>query len=245
MRTSLRTKALLVVFVTLSIVLGANTFFLSWGFISFQKNSLQNKVRIIGEHLREELSRALNLGLPLDSLEGVNESCREIIEDNKEVGYCMLVGTDNRILYHNDPLVAGRFLRDEASARSAKANSVLVQPREDEGVDYYDISLPVLDTDQRLLGSIRLGLRRGAVYSQIYPLIWESTVVAVFTFLLASVLVTLFISRKVVTPIVELSRSASLIAQGDLARHLEIASGDEVGQLAASFNRMAESLKER
>lgn len=245
MNNSLRTRVLLVVFATLSLVLGVNTLILSWGFASFQKETLQTKTRIMGEHLREQLSRAINLGLPLDALEGVNESCREIIEDDKDIGYAMLVDTQSRILYHNDPLLAGRFLRDPASVKAAAAKDYLVQTRTEDDVDYYDVSIPIFDTEHKLLGSVRLGLKYNTVSAHIYPLLIKSSIVALITFILASALVSFMVSRKIVNPIVELSGTASLIAEGDLSRRLEITSGDEVGQLAESFNLMAESLKER
>src|SRR5512142_1599515 len=121
MKNSLRSRALIFVFIILSVVLGANTVFLSWKFASFEKNSLQYKTKILGEHLREKLARALNIGLPLESLEGVNDSCREITEENKEIGYCMVVGPDGRIIYHNDPLIAGRFSKDDDGAEPRPA----------------------------------------------------------------------------------------------------------------------------
>lgn len=245
MISSLRIKALLVVFITLLTVLGANTLFLSWGFISYQRNALENKTRMLGEHLREEVGRALNLGVPIESLDGVNGYCSEIVEDNKELGYCMLVNKEGRILYHNDRLRAGGFIRNPAAVRAALSGTGIVRPTTEEGAKYYDVYVPVRDSEHRPLGAIRLGLKYDAIVKQIYPLLWESTIIAVFMFLLASVLVTFFITRKVVTPIVELSRSASLIARGDLSRRLEIESGDEVGRLAQSFNHMAESLGER
>ena len=245
MKNSLRTRSFFVVLLTLSLVLGANTLVLSWGFATFQVKSLQNKTKLLGEHLREELGRAINLGLPLDALEGVNNSCRDIIDENKEIGYCMLVDTGNRIIYHNDPLLAGRILRDQASIKAASAREPLVQPRAEDGVDYYDVSIPVYDTDQHLLGAIRLGLKYNTVTSQIYPLLWKSSGIALLTFLLASAIVTFMVSRKIVTPIIELSGTASLIAQGDLTRRIEITSKDEVGQMATAFNRMAESIQDR
>ena len=245
MKNSLKTKSLILVFIILSAVLAINTAFLSLSFVSFQKNSLQNQVRMIGEHLRDEMSRAVNLGLNLESLEGLNESCHDIVENNKEIGYCMLVNTESRVLYHNDPLSAGRFLRDPASMAAAKSRGTLIQKRKDDGTDYYDISIPVFDSEQKLLGSLRLGLKYSAVSEKVYPLLWESVAVALLTFILAAVVVSIFVNRKVVAPIIEMASSASLIAQGDWSRRLGISSHSEIGHLAESFNRMAESIKDR
>lgn len=246
MKNSLRTRSLLLVLVTLSLILAVNTLILSWGFASHQKRSLENKTRLIGEHLREQLYRSINLGLPLEFLEGVNEYCREVIEENRDLGYCMVTDTDSRVLFHNDPLMAGRFLRDPASTDKARLTTGEVRKWADSGVEYYDVPIPVNDPDGKFLGVIRLGLKYDIVTRQISPLLWSSFAVALVTFLIASGVVTVFISRKVVNPIVELASTASLIAEGDLTRRLSVPpGGDEIVHLASSFNRMAESLQER
>ena len=246
MKTSLRTRSLLTVLLTLSLVLGINTLILSMRFASYQKDSLENKTKLIGEHLRDQLGRTISLGLPLEALEGVNESCREVVEQSdNEIGYCMVVDTAGRVLYHNDPLAAGRFLKDPASLKAARSADWQVQGRTEGGEKYYDVSIPMNNPDGRLLGAIRLGLRYDKVASQIYPLLETSAIVLLVTFILASLAVTYLVKRNIVNPITDLSHSATLIAKGDLSRRLDITSKDELGQLADSFNRMAESLQER
>lgn len=245
MKSSLKTRSVLVVIVSLSLILAVNTLILTWGFASHQKRALENKTRLIGEHLRDQLDRSLSLGLPLEYLEGVNEYCRAVIDDNKDLGYCMVVGADNRVLFHNDPLMAGRFLKEPGSG-AEDIQGGKVQLWETDGVKYYDIPIPLEDPDGVLLGLIRLGLKYDTVINQIYPLLWSSAAVAFLTFILASALVTLFISRKVINPIVDLSKTSGLIATGDLSRRLDIPPGDdEIVKLAVSFNSMAVSLQER
>ncbi len=242
---SLKTKALILVFLILSAVLGANTAFLSLQFASFEKTTLQNKTKLLGQHLHDEISRALALGLPIDSLEGLNDACRQITDGNREVGYCMVTGPDNRILYHNDPLLSGLFLNDRASRQASASRLPLVQYREDHGVDYYDISQPVFDPEQKLIGAVRLGLKTSSVDEKIYPMVWKSAIIGIVTFIIAAVIVALLLNRKVLTPIIEMSGTAQLIAMGDWSRRLSYKSSNEIGQLAGSFNRMADSLKER
>ena len=245
MKNSLKTKALILVFIILSVVLGANTAFLSLQFASFEKTSLQNNAKLLGQHLRDDVTRALALGLPLDGLEGVNEACRKITDGNREIGYCMVTGRDSRILYHNDPLLSGMFLKDRASLRASASRQPLVQSREDHGEGYYDISLPVFDPEQKLTGAVRLGLRASALDEKIYPMVWNSAAIGILTFIIAAVIVTFLINRKLLTPLIEMSGTAQLIALGDWSRRLNYKSTNEVGQLAESFNRMAESLKDR
>ncbi len=48
--------------------------------------------------------------------------------------------------------------------------------------------------------------------------------------------------RQITAPLGALSRAAGAIADGDLGRRVEVRSDDEIGRVAGSFNRMAESL---
>jgi len=246
MRKSIRTRALILVFLTLFIVLGANTFILTLGYLSYQKTDIRNKTTLIGEHLLDKLGRVISLGIPLDSIDGLNETCHEIVDVNKELGYCMLVDPSGRVLYHNDPIHVGRFLKDDASLKAASSSEAgFMQSRTEDGKDFFDVAIPILNPDKKLMGSIRIGIKKDYLSSQIWPLLFESSMVAAITFLLASGLVTFFVRNKIIIPMEELTRTAALIAQGDLTRRLAITSGDEVGQLASSFNQMAESLQER
>jgi two-component system OmpR family sensor kinase/two-component system sensor histidine kinase BaeS len=50
--------------------------------------------------------------------------------------------------------------------------------------------------------------------------------------------------RQIISPLRALSHSARAIAEGDLGQRVAVHSDDEIGQVARSFNRMAESLAE-
>ncbi|TAL25881.1 MAG: HAMP domain-containing histidine kinase [Nitrospirae bacterium] len=58
-----------------------------------------------------------------------------------------------------------------------------------------------------------------------------------------ALLIAFFLSRFLSRPVMNLKRAAEKIAMGDFGARTEIASYDEVGNLAESFNRMAESLQ--
>jgi signal transduction histidine kinase len=53
-----------------------------------------------------------------------------------------------------------------------------------------------------------------------------------------------FISQKITAPISRLALAAQKLAQGHLESRVEVAGGDEIGELAADFNHMAVDLKQ-
>lgn len=52
-------------------------------------------------------------------------------------------------------------------------------------------------------------------------------------------------SRKITLPLIEINKTAKIIANGDFEKRISIETNDEIGQLAQSFNEMAESLFEQ
>lgn len=57
-----------------------------------------------------------------------------------------------------------------------------------------------------------------------------------------AVLASLWFGARVTRPVVSLAEAARRVAAGDLAAKVEVESSDELGELAASFNRMTEDL---
>ncbi len=64
-----------------------------------------------------------------------------------------------------------------------------------------------------------------------------------FIAFLLTTLVSLLTSHKMTEPLMEMNRAAKQIAGGNFEKRVEITSDDELGQLADSFNHMAESLE--
>ena len=60
--------------------------------------------------------------------------------------------------------------------------------------------------------------------------------------ILVAVLASLWFAARVTRPVVSLAEAARRVAAGDLATKVEVESHDELGELAASFNRMTEDL---
>ncbi len=60
--------------------------------------------------------------------------------------------------------------------------------------------------------------------------------------IMVAVLASLWFAARVTRPVVSLAEAARRVAAGDLGAKVEVESSDELGELAASFNRMTEDL---
>src|ERR1700687_4746083 len=97
---------------------------------------------------------------------------------------------------------------------------------------------------QQLMGVLLVGSSRR-------PLIELQTQVAPTAILvggagiLVAVLASLWFAARVTRPVVSLAEAARRVAAGDLGTKVEVESSDELGELAASFNRMTEDLAQQ
>ena len=70
----------------------------------------------------------------------------------------------------------------------------------------------------------------------------DQLVIALFAVLVV-IGAALYVARSISEPIVKLTQSTNLIASGNLDERIDISSEDEVGELAAAFNKMTADLK--
>ena len=71
-------------------------------------------------------------------------------------------------------------------------------------------------------------------------MIWISIVVAM---IISGLIINYFANRLVVKPLEEINNAAKRLTQGNVNERVDVRSNDEIGQLAESFNSMAESLE--
>ena len=79
---------------------------------------------------------------------------------------------------------------------------------------------------------------------QIMARIHAATAMALLVALGLIGLISLSLSSGITAPLVRMSRMARRMAEGDLDQQVEVAGNDEVADLAASFNNMAERIRQ-
>jgi signal transduction histidine kinase len=99
-------------------------------------------------------------------------------------------------------------------------------------------------TKQQLLGVLLVGSSRRPLIELQRQIVSTALLVGGVGILVA-VLASLWFAARVTRPVVSLAEAARRVAAGDLGAKVEVESNDELGELAASFNRMTEDLEQQ
>lgn len=95
--------------------------------------------------------------------------------------------------------------------------------------------------NQQLMGVLLVGSSRRPLIELQRQIISTAMLVGGIGILVA-VIASLWFAARVTRPVVSLAEAARRVAAGDLNAKVEVESSDELGELAASFNRMTEDL---
>ena len=102
------------------------------------------------------------------------------------------------------------------------------------------VSYPVRRTDP---GAIQLARPLGPVNNVLNTLRWV-LVLVFFTMVALAALLGRLVTRRVLTPLAEVTATAQLIGEtDDLSQRIAVRADDEVGQLADRFNQMLDRLE--
>ena len=105
-------------------------------------------------------------------------------------------------------------------------------------------ALPLQGRDNDVLGVLLVGNSRRDLVQLESSMLQTAVIVAVNGILLAIVL-SWWATARITRPVQQLAESAGRVAAGNWGATVEVASRDEIGQLAAAFNRMTHELVEQ
>ena len=200
-------------------------------------------------------------------LTGNDEALKTLVKgamDQPDVIFCVIKDSEGREVlasYSEKTGPVPAFVRwTEASRKEVKG--LTLQHFRERGNEFYSIGAPVLTMASvevgsenllmdesgteagktRVIGSVNIGISLASADA----IIWNTQkttiqLVALLVFL-ASFISVLWI-RRTLRPISQLLEGTRMIAKGDLAYRVKIKSSDEIGDLAVSFNKMAEELR--
>jgi signal transduction histidine kinase len=160
-----------------------------------------------------------------------------------EIRYAMIQDLNGRVLMHSRVSHIGKRLDDPLSRRALAATEALAQETRAGGEALYDFAAPVLLLGERKAVA-RVAISRDAEIAVLRSTRNTMLGVAVIALLCGLLWVRRHV-RRLTQPIRALAHGARAVSRGDLAHRIHLARLDELGDLAAAFNDMAESLRVR
>lgn len=227
------------------------------------KGQLEAKARAIARGLAHNSNTAVVVG----DREKLDKLCKGVL-DNEDVVYVAIAGNAGDFLSSNprkrsdgstDP--DGEEALNELRRRGVKPQTEVSERVLQRGQTYISVVEPVRrDAEESALdmlggeeaaagpdegepvGSVAVGVTTAIAEETIRETLVSCIVVAALVFV-AGLVAAWVGTRYVVRPIVELSRTAEIMASGDLTRRITVQSSDETGALSRAFAKMADSLK--
>ena len=131
-----------------------------------------------------------------------------------------------------------RLFNDEVGLKAARNDQEILKQvyHRDTGEQMWDISAPVRVNGKKW-GSFRIGFSMAHTEAKISELKTQ-IIGAMFIMLLVSSLTILAVVSFLIRPLLRLTDSARLIAEGNFDREIPRESDDEIGSLAEAFNKM-------
>jgi len=125
---------------------------------------------------------------------------------------------------------------------TAKIAPALLAHQTGPADDYLSLATPLRDVGGAPIGQLFI-LRSFEAARQNIATLRRQIVALWLSAMLAALLVTYFVARRIMSPVAELDRAAAEIARRNYGYRVDVRSGDEIGRLAQTFNGMCESIQ--
>jgi GAF domain-containing protein/HAMP domain-containing protein len=245
MSFSLRFKIIFITVAILVFAIGATTLVSGYVFSQEYSDVLQSRALIIGQGVKSQLDRLLELGIPLEELVGFEKQMQDTVDTYEDIAYAMIVDLEGKILFHNDPSQHNKMLTDPATLRAINSGEEIIQVYSDQEGQFYDVFIPILDRSGDHVGAIRLGFPVELVTQKTGRLTTFSGLVAFVSLGVAVALLVFTLSVWVSRPLMRLLTAIEEFRKGETgwARKVKVDSRDEIGQLGSAFNTMSVQLQ--
>ena len=190
----------------------------------------------------------------LDSLDKVLSAHTAIIDKTGNIlsgqvlsAHTAIIDSNRNILYGqtaNDP-TSNQIISEPSFKEKVLSDKKVLFAGKIDGVteELFLVAVPI-KKDNQVVGSVVIFSPLTGLKQHVNSILGIALIGALIGIVLATVL-SIFVSRKLIRPLIKMQETARHIAGGEFGRQIEVSSEDEVGRLARSFNRMSTQLKEK
>ena len=211
--------------------------------IPYQKRQLVAEMRQRALVVYTSTAQITEESIVMEDLSAVVDHCMGIITHNPSVLYIVITRKDGFSLIHHQ----GTWRQENLSGLWRPANQHIIgqgsfmrNPLGEGQTFHLSYAVDYLGLEW---GWIHLGLSTEKFHKDERTLYLQLAMIAAVA-VSAGFFLSLFYARRLSIPILNLERFARRIAAGDLSQRIDISTGDEVEQLAHSFNYMVDALQQ-
>ncbi|MBR5122381.1 MAG: HAMP domain-containing histidine kinase [Anaerotignum sp.] len=168
----------------------------------------------------------------------------QILENYMESGI-VLVNKDGKVVLtspgFHDVLIGDNMVYDDLTQRVMDGEIVTYQMKKGEAFDTPMLMVGYPVSEGHLAG-IFMCRPLPEIEASLMEM-YQMSVLSLFIVSLLGLIVSFLTAKYVALPLVMMNRAAKVIANGDFEQRVQVRSNDEIGELAESFNHMAESLQ--
>lgn len=169
-----------------------------------------------------------------------------LVTNEKDVVYALVLDKEGNLAASSvrtdrlNQLLSGRI-----SAEAKGAREPLLQPYVVPGINpepAYDVVVPVfVEGSPDKWGTVRLGVSLETMNREIARTRKQIALFGIVALALGS-LSSIVLARRITNPLQKLTEGVAAVGRGELGHSIEVTSQDELGDLAATFNKMTKQL---
>ena len=232
--------ALRMFFLTMGMICIALLAFTAYAYRAFENRlspEIYKKLTVVGHSLESQINRALGYGIPIDRLEGMPDFLKQVIKNNPEIQYIVVMNKKDDLLFSqgeasamvSKQVKAVGFQRDEAASKRFGVDTTSIP-------GYYNMWI-MLTYEETPVGSINLGVNNQYV-EQMSEVAWDVGTILFVSLLLAYQFIIILVNQRISFPIHQLEYLNQLIRDGDFRKTVGFSRVDEVTYLTRTVHRL-------
>jgi len=202
--------------------------------IQFRSDALANPIKT---RIKDVFS--YNLGDIQVAAAGLSSECRRITSSNTNVPYCFLMDLSGKILALHDPELEGTTETNPKVLEAIKLDQINIQLIGNS----YDTFIPILDLNQRHVGTLRIGFPKSILDEKIRKINFKFGILFVSMLGLVLLIGSFLMQKMINKPIQQLVSVANRMAEGDISQKVPVRGEDEISQLGVVFNLLINYLQ--
>lgn len=250
------------IFLTFSALMIFVTFAFTIFFFRYQSRSLTEKVESKGELLTSLLAYSARLGVFTENADLLSAPVSGILEDQEVLSVAVYTNDGKTLALQNRPgsrsFPDAEKLDTRVGKMLSKTTHSLHFMKNNNFIFWSRVALrPVVTEEDAIyfnadpakniakpIGFVRVILDGGALRKSLHGLLLKSILIG-FVFLVIGSVNAFLISRRITKPLNKLTEGANSFSMDSEYKEITVKTVDEIGNLAAAFNNMVDSLKKR